>query len=336
LDFSNPSVKTVLKNKYFYCRFAIDVEPIQVYKFALDIRKLNKNVLTIQDLIKNETLDSKLAAFIYFLILKRINITVTGETDTGKTTLINALDLITPKEFRKIYIENVMESLNQVEFQKHQLKYQVDPLQDDFTTYPSKNNQIKNLLHRSPDLIYLGEILTKEEAEAMFHCLSAGLKGFQTIHANNVNSLFNRFLFHFKIDISCLKDLGIIIFMKKIKNRRYVASISEINPKENDIYKINKQFFKFNSKVRKWMKIENLFNLEVIKQIREYEYLDQNDFIRVITLYTEIFKILQKLEKIENAELVSFFDQLSYYSYKGYQEIFTFWENWKNSRGLNS
>jgi len=166
LDYSNPSIKVVIKNKYFYCRFAIDVEPIQINNFALDIRKLNKNILTIQDLLKNGTLNPTIASFLYILILRRVNITVTGETDTGKTTLINALDLLTPKEFRKIYVENVIESLNQSEYGRHQLKYKVDSLQGQSNHQLSKQDQIKKLLHRTPDIIYLGEILTKDEAEA--------------------------------------------------------------------------------------------------------------------------------------------------------------------------
>jgi len=76
LDFSNPSIKIVIKNKYFYCRFAIDVGPVQLYNFALDIRKLNKNIYTIQDLLKNGTLNPTISAFLYFLILRRVNITV--------------------------------------------------------------------------------------------------------------------------------------------------------------------------------------------------------------------------------------------------------------------
>ena len=166
LDYMNPSIKFVIKNSYFHCRFAIDIEPIQIDTFALDIRKLNKNVFTIQDLLKNGTINSLIAAFLYFIILRKRNITITGETDTGKTTLINALDLMAPKEFRKIYVENVTESLKQSDLGKHQLKYCVNSLEDNQSKKYSKSNIIKTLLHRTPDIIYLGEILTKEEAEA--------------------------------------------------------------------------------------------------------------------------------------------------------------------------
>ena len=336
LDYTNPSIKVVVKNEYFNCRFAIDIDPIQVYKFALDIRKLNKNVLNIQDLLKNGTLNSEIAAFLYFLILYRTNITTTGETDTGKTTLINALDLLTPKEFRKVYIENVIESLNELEYDKHQLKYQVDSLHDDMNNYPSKHSQIKNLLHRSPDIIYLGEILTKEEAEAMFHCLSAGLKGFQTIHSNTVASLINRILFHFKIDFSCLRDLGIIIFLKKSRNRRFVFSISEINSKEKDLINSIKTIFKFDPKTQQWHKLESIFDLEVIMKMLEYEFFNEGELIALIETYTEIFESLKNMDKFENTQLVNLFDQLAYFSYQGISEVLAFWESWKNSRGLNS
>ncbi|MFX0147020.1 MAG: ATPase, T2SS/T4P/T4SS family, partial [Candidatus Hodarchaeota archaeon] len=198
IDYANPSIKLVLNNKFFYCRFAVDTEPISLNKFSLDIRKLNKNIFTIQDLLKNKTLSPNIAAYLYFNITRRTNLTVTGETNTGKTTLINALDLLIPKEFRKIYVESITESLNQSSYERHQLKYKVDSQENTFKQKFSKQNQIKKLLHRTPDIIYLGEILTKGEANAMFHCLAAGLRGFQTIHSNDLDSLINRFLFHFK------------------------------------------------------------------------------------------------------------------------------------------
>ncbi|MBD3211127.1 MAG: hypothetical protein GF311_00850, partial [Candidatus Lokiarchaeota archaeon] len=229
LDYSNPNLKFVLKNKFFYCRFTCDIFPINSKGFSLDIRKLNKDIFTIQDLLKNETINSKIASFLYFCVLKNINITVTGRTDSGKTTLINSLDLHTPKEFRKIYIENAIESLDQLLYGKHQLKFKVNSLSDSIDIQNKKSGQIKKLLHRTPDLIYLGEILTKEECDAMFHCLSVGLRGFQTIHSNDINSLINRFLYHFQIEKSCLNDLDILILMKKDKNgRRKVVSINQI------------------------------------------------------------------------------------------------------------
>ncbi|MFW9970337.1 MAG: ATPase, T2SS/T4P/T4SS family [Candidatus Odinarchaeota archaeon] len=335
LDFKNPSVKYVIKNKYFYCRFSIDVEPIQINNFALDIRKLNKNIFTIQDILKNGTIDPLIAAFLYFNILHRRNITITGETDTGKTTLINSLDLLTPKEFRKIYVENITESLNQIEYGKHQLKYKVDSLEDSIIDKFSKSTQIKTLLHRTPDIIYLGEILTKEEAEAMFHCLSAGLKGFQTIHSKNIDSLMNRFLYHFNIDKSCLSDLDILILMKKNNNKRKIVGVFEIVRSNDSKNKLFNSIFEYNPQSNKWVLAKSLYETNIILDIKKYENLTKELFFLLIELYREIFEFLLKTHKISNTELIEFFDKISYHSTISYDSVKQFWNIWKKNRSLN-
>lgn len=335
LDFKNPIIKFVIKNNFFYCRFSIDVEPIQINNFALDIRKLNKNIFTIQDLLKNRTIDSSIAAFLYFNILHRKNITVTGETDTGKTTLINSLDLLTPKEFRKIYVENITESLNQFEFGKHQLKYRVDSLEESIIEKYSKSNQIKTLLHRTPDIIFLGEILTKEEAEAMFQCLAAGLRGFQTIHSKNINSLLNRFIYHFKINKSCLNDLDLIILMKKKKNERKVVGVYEISKTFNSENNLFNSIFEYNPTSNNWILIKSLYDTHVLSDIKNYEDLPKANFEILIEIYQEIFDFFFRTNKVKNFELIEFFHKISYYSLKSIDSLKQFWNRWKKNRSLN-
>jgi len=331
LDYMNPSIKLVIKNQYFNCRFAIDVDPIQIQNFALDIRKLNKNIFTIQDLLKNGTLNPLMAAFLYFNLIRKINITITGKTDTGKTTLINTLDLLTPKEFRKIYVENVTESLKQVDFGKHQLKYQVDSLEDYLTQKYSKSNIIKTLLHRTPDIIYLGEILTKEEAEAMFHCLAAGLKGFQTIHGNNIDSLMNRFLHHFKINESCLYDLDILILMKKERNVRRVLSIYEICKSNSDKY--YDSIFKYDPSSKTWKLLKSLYETKIITELKEHEDLPIDKFKSIIKIYKEIFEYISEINDLDKIELVDLFHKISYYSFISVDSLNHFWGEWKK-RGI--
>jgi type IV secretory pathway ATPase VirB11/archaellum biosynthesis ATPase len=228
LDFSNPSLKTAIHNKFFNCRFSLDTTPINSTGFSLDIRKMNKMIFTLPELVEKGTLSSEMAGFLFFCVINRINITVTGETNTGKTTLINCLDLLVPKHFRKIYVEEAPESLDETDFNLHQLKYKVDPSLNDFSS-SSKTREIYKLLHRNPDIVYLGEILRKEEAHAMFHCLSVGLRGFQTIHAKSIKSLINRWRYHFGIDPSCFNDLDIIVFLKHKMQARIISEISEID-----------------------------------------------------------------------------------------------------------
>ncbi|MFX1399010.1 MAG: ATPase, T2SS/T4P/T4SS family [Promethearchaeota archaeon] len=329
LDYNNPILKYVLKNKYFHCRFAIDLDPVHYNDFGFDIRKLNKNILTIQDLLKNKTLNPSMAAFLYFSILKKQNITVTGETDTGKTTLINALDLITPKEFRKIYVESAVESLNQSEYGKHQLKYTVDDLQEssDFKSY-SKSNQIKTLLHRSPDTIYLGEILTKEEGEAMFHCLAAGLKGFQTIHSRSVESLMNRIIYFFNIDPSCISDLDLIIFMKKEKNMRRILSIFETNKGDRGKNYIN-LIYQYEPRNQNWKQTIKHSELDIIKNIRQFEDLNDINLNLFLDIYEEIFRIISDVNKIPVDRLVNIFHKIAFFSLIDYSDLKKYWERIK-------
>jgi len=335
LDFMNPTIKFVMKNNFFFCRFSIDVEPIQINNFALDIRKLNKNILTIQDLLKNQTLDPSIAAFLYFNVIRRKNITVTGETDTGKTTLINAFDLLTPKEFRKIYIENTIESLNQIIFGKHQLKYRVDALENSKNKNYSKSNQIKKLLHRTPDIIYLGEILTQEEAEAMFHCLAAGLRGFQTIHSKNIASLINRFLYHFKIDPLCLNDLDLMILMKKDQNERRVIGIFEICKNSGKNKALYDSLFIFRPELQNWINSKPLYKSNVIQELLDYEDLPEEKFNTFMKIYINIFEFLLKQSRLTNHELIEFFHKISYYSSRSIELLLQYWNMWKKNRSLN-
>ncbi len=335
LDYMNPTIKLVLENKYFHCRFGLDVEPIQIHNFALDIRKLNKKIFTIQDLLKMSTLNSLIAAFLYFNVLRRRNITVTGETDTGKTTLINALDLLVPKGFRKIYVESVTESINQREFGKHQLKYKVDSVEDEFSSKFTKSTLIKTLLHRSPDLIYLGEILTKEEAHAMFHCLAAGLKGFQTIHANDIKSLINRFIYHFEIDKSCLSDLGLLILMKKDLNERRIVTIAEICDDKSLGKELYDLIFRYDPISKNWKLIKSLYDTKVITELRKYESFSREQFISIIKIYTEIFELTSKIKGFSIVELNVFFNKISYFSSISFNSLKDFWSEWKKKWNLN-
>jgi len=337
LDYSNPSIKFVIKNKYFYCRFTTDVEPVNFNHFALDIRKLNKNIFTIQDLLKNRTLSPLMAAFLYFNELHQNNITAVGKTDTGKTTLINAFDLLTPKDFRKVYVENAVESLNQTQFKKHQLKYKVDSIEDATIHKYSKQNQIKKLLHRSPDMIYLGEILTQEEAEAMFHCLSAGLTGFQTIHASSLESLINRFLSHFKIDQTCLNDLDLLVLMKKNNNERKIIQIAEIEASWEDKVFL-RPIFKYNPKSNDWdVMTDDLFGTKSIQQLTNFMNLDKESFSKYIAIFEDIFEHIMKNNKLPNTDLIEFFHKISYLSKFSFEKLEGFWNSWKtNMRSRNT
>ena len=78
LDRDHNSIVYVIKNRFFHCRFSIDIAPIHAENLCLDIRKINKKIFTIIDLIINKTINLDIAAFLYYCLRRRINTTVIG------------------------------------------------------------------------------------------------------------------------------------------------------------------------------------------------------------------------------------------------------------------
>ncbi|MEX2739663.1 MAG: ATPase, T2SS/T4P/T4SS family, partial [Candidatus Wukongarchaeota archaeon] len=245
LKYTNPSIKGELVTKNFHARVTIDSPPLAIDGFHIDIRKLRKKPYTLPELIANKTLTLEAAAYIYYCLINRCNITVIGEPGAGKTTMINALDLLTPHIWRKIVIEDAIESIPQTEYGFHQLRLKCGKQdleeKNGNEIYNEKSREIAKLLHRSPDWVYLGEILYPEDARAMFHALSAGLKGLQTCHGETPENVIIRWVIHHKIPAVALQPLDLILHMKKIVEKREIkrklVQICEIK----DVIDINRQ-----------------------------------------------------------------------------------------------
>ncbi|HME54655.1 MAG TPA: ATPase, T2SS/T4P/T4SS family [Candidatus Lokiarchaeia archaeon] len=266
-----PSLKCVLKNSCFYARFNVDVKPLNPNGFSLDIRRLNRKIFNIFELFFMNTLNIDILVFLIFCIQTKMNLTITGRTDTGKTTLLNALDMLYPEHLRKIYVEDEIETATQDSFIFHQLKYQVSNKQ-------TKSDLIKNLLHRSPDILILGEILTREETEALFHCISTGMKGLQTIHANNAKSLITRFLIHFGIDRTCLDDLDFILTLQKFESgERKIVEIAELIVNEKSGSIITNVISSYNPKTNEWPSIDYTSSKKVQDYLKKSKF-DYNSF----------------------------------------------------------
>ncbi|WP_457556682.1 ATPase, T2SS/T4P/T4SS family [Candidatus Harpocratesius sp.] len=291
LDFENPSITHVFQSQFFYARISIDIYPSHWKNISIDIRNLKKKTLTLMDLLRLNTLNHEIASFLVFLVYFRINITIFGEVNSGKTTLLNAIDLFVPSTFRKIYLEENIETLEIFEKVTHQLKFKVEP---ETSKKDNKQKQIYNLLHRSGDFIILGEILSKLETKAMFHCLSAGLKGLQTTHASSINGLLNRWIIHYNINPSCLNDLGIIVFMKKLDSKRIIQSIYQVvyNSKIKEI-KIS-PIFNYNFEMKKWIKNTNEFHSLLTNN---YNFLFTLDLRKLEYIFNEFLKFFKSLSK---------------------------------------
>lgn len=235
VDETNPSLKAELITKSFSVRVSIDVSPLAVDEVVVDIRKHNIRLCSLKELIKNNMLSQDLADYLRFCMKYRPNLMIAGEPGTGKTTLLNALDREIPSFYRKLYIEDVVESIKDITGKAHQARYKVYPLES--PKYKGKEIEVTKLLHRNPDYIILGEIQSKDQFQALFLALSAGLKCAFTCHSDSLKKLLHRIVNNYGINHNLLSLIDIIIFTRKTyyKSRiiRYVYKVYESTYSDN-------------------------------------------------------------------------------------------------------
>lgn len=228
LDRSNPSLKMDLNLFETNLRLSVSIPPLSIDGLHFEIRRARKKPFTILDLIENETMTYTAAALLLLSVACRFNITITGGPGTGKTTILNALDMTTPRWWRKVYIEDAVES--RLLPNQHQVRLQVDPI-DELKMRFSKSEEIIKCLHRSPDYIILGEIQTEEHSKALFQAMAAGLHSIQTCHSDSAAGLISRWIMNHSIEYTSLGLMDIIVTLERLKpgeSKRCIKEIVEI------------------------------------------------------------------------------------------------------------
>ncbi|MDA4114382.1 MAG: ATPase, T2SS/T4P/T4SS family [Thaumarchaeota archaeon] len=237
IDFSNPSLKNEFDIFGKRLRISLDLAPLAVSAFSLDVRKLTSSELTIIDLVRTDVLSAEAASFLLAALELGMNVTIVGETGTGKTTLLNALDEAMNPRLRRIYVEDAVETKDLLERGYHQMKLKVDPFDRGPQNSRTKSAEITKILHRSPDVVILGEIQSEEHSRAFFHALSAGIRGLQTFHASSATQAVRRWREMHGISKTNVLDLDILVQMarpERLGSKRQVYGISLIVEEEGE------------------------------------------------------------------------------------------------------
>ena len=250
LDFENPSLKNDLVIGDAILRVSLDLEPVSVNRFALDVRRLNVTSLPLHRLIGLNVLSQEAAATLVGWLEIGGNVTIIGETGTGKTTLLNALDELVERRLRRVYIEDAVETKDMLERGFHQMKVKVDPFDRGYGRGRTKESEIVKALHRSPDIVILSEIQSEEHSRAFFQALASGARGLQTFHASTVEQAIRRWVNLHHISEQSLLDLGLFVQMARpdrLKQGRYVQRICQVTqdrgtPKLKELYLRDRDF----------------------------------------------------------------------------------------------
>lgn len=249
IDSANPMVDARLRDG---SRLNAVIPPLSLKGPVLTIRKFNKKLESIEDLLRMGSLTVNMARFLEAAVCAKLNIIISGGTGSGKTTLLNILSGFLGEEERIITIEDAAElKLHQ----KH-----VISLETRLTNYEGEGeitirDLVRNSLRMRPDRIIVGEVRGKEAFD-MMQAMNTGHEGsITTLHANTPIDAMNRLetmilMNDMEIPVSAIRSyienaIDLVIQIDRLSDgKRKITSISEvIGIKENNI--VIKEIFTF-------------------------------------------------------------------------------------------
>jgi pilus assembly protein CpaF len=149
--------------------------------WSINIRKHTASKKSLTALSDSGLLSSEMAAFLIGAVGAGLNILISGGTQAGKTTLLNALASEIPASDRVITIEEVFELTPRLP-DLVQMQTRGPTLQGDGAI--SLRRLIKESLRMRPNRIIIGEVREAEALDLLI-ALNSGLPGMGTIHANS-------------------------------------------------------------------------------------------------------------------------------------------------------
>ena len=140
--------------------------PISQKGNTITIRKFGKNPWTMPALIANGTVSSYLAALAWLGIQNEVSMLISGGTASGKTSFLNAMSIFMPPNRRIISVEETRElTLPEFLHWVPMVTRQPNPEgKGEVTLY----DLMINALRQRPDIMLVGEIRTKSDAETFF------------------------------------------------------------------------------------------------------------------------------------------------------------------------
>jgi pilus assembly protein CpaF len=185
LDLSQPFVDAQLPDG---SRLHVVIPNITRRHLAVNVRKFVISVSGLGELVRLGTLTEPAARFLEASVVAGLNILVSGGTQAGKTTLLNALCSAIPAAERVITVEEVFEL---------QL-----PLPDTVAMQTRQSNLegtgeitlrrlVKEALRMRPNRLVVGEV-RQEECLDLLISLNSGVPGMCTLHANSAREALTK------------------------------------------------------------------------------------------------------------------------------------------------
>lgn len=185
LDLSHPFVDARLPDG---SRLHVAIPEITAEHWAVNIRKHLIRDKSLNDLSKYGVMSEEIAKYLTLQIRSGKNMLISGSTQAGKTTLLNALVGEIPKSDRVITIEEVFELKPNL---PDLIAMQTRSINLEGSGEISMRKLIKESLRMRPSRLIIGEIREAESLDLLI-ALNSGLPGMATIHANSAKDAIRK------------------------------------------------------------------------------------------------------------------------------------------------
>jgi pilus assembly protein CpaF len=170
-------------------RVNIIMFPLSRCGTAITIRKFDRQLHSLDDLVARDTLNQKMADFLIACIKGRINILFSGATGSGKTTTMEMLSHHIPEQERVVTIEDTAELILH---QENLVPMETRTPDKDGKGEVTLRDLIRNAMRMRPDRIIVGEVRGPEALD-MIQAMSTGHRGtLGVIHGNSPQEITSR------------------------------------------------------------------------------------------------------------------------------------------------
>ncbi len=250
-------------------RVHVVLPPIALKGPTVTIRKFPEPI-TMKKLIQLESLTEEASQFLQTLVRSSYNIFISGGTNSGKTTFLNALSQYIPKEERIITIEDSAEL--QIQSVENLVSLETRNANAEGEGAVSISDLIKASLRMSPNRIIVGEVRGKECLD-MLNAMNTGHDGsISTGHANSSMDMLKRMetmvLQGADLPLPSIRNMiasaiEIMVHLGRTKDhKRRVLEISEVMGIENGEVKL-KKLYQYNGKILE--KLSDLHNEDKLR-----------------------------------------------------------------------
>ena len=194
----------------------------------------------------HKSLSVLMAAYFWLLLERTTNVLVAGETNSGKTTLMNAILALANPKYKIVTAEDVLEINlpDHLHWQRLKTRTHRAGLSPASGRYEyGLPDLLKLALRLSPTILSLGE-MRGEESETVAAAITLGFSTMTTIHAEDAERCVQRLTTPpMKFAAGHIRDITAIVTLRKVVLQdgrvvRRVVSVDELKPVGGDGHEI--------------------------------------------------------------------------------------------------